>query len=180
MNRQYGFSLLELLCVLAILSILAHAGSAQFLSVSQKTKDKNTLKNDMKRLADALTQARQLAVISGQTSFLCGGLSCDGGWSSGFTLYQIEPDSDVEKHYRQIAFDHELAVSWRGFPVKKQQIEFRPNGLSGYQNGTFEFCLGAWQADLILNQSGRFYLTNPQGIDSKDYDSQGTGEERCG
>lgn len=76
MSRQCGFSLLELLCVLAILSILAHAGSAQFLSVSQNTKDKSTLKNEMKRLADALTQARQLAVISGQTSFLCGGQNC--------------------------------------------------------------------------------------------------------
>lgn len=175
MSRQHGFSLLELLCVLAILSILAYAGSAQFLSVSQKTKDKNTLKNEMKRLADALTQARQLAVISGQTSFLCGGQNCNGGWSSGFTLYQIEPNSGAEKHYRQIVFDPSLVVSWRGFPTQKNQIEFRSNGLSGYQNGTFEFCLGAWQADLILNQSGRFYLTDPKGSYS-----QGTNGEQCG
>jgi type IV fimbrial biogenesis protein FimT len=177
MNRQNGFSLLELLCVLAILSILAYAGSAQFLSVSQKTKDKNTLKNEMKRLADALTQARQLAVISGQTSFLCGGLGCNGGWSYGFTLYQFEPISGVKKHYRQIIFEPLLAVSWSGFPVKKQQIEFRFNGLSGYQNGTFEFCLGAWRAELVLNQSGRFYITDPQGFDS---DLHGRGEGQCG
>ncbi|WP_100188713.1 GspH/FimT family pseudopilin [Marinomonas sp. BSi20584] len=190
MGRQYGFSLLELLCVLAILSILAHAGSAHFLSVSQNTKDKNTLKNEMKRLADALTQARQLAVISGQTSFLCGGLNCDGVWSSGFTLYQIEPNSGAEKRYRQVIFEPSLAVSWSGFPVKKQQIEFLSNGLSGYQNGTFEFCLGAWQAELILNQSGRFYLTDPRGFYSQDsysqdsYSqdsySQGMGGGQCG
>ena len=137
MGRQYGFSLLELLCVLVILSILAHAGSTQFLSVSQKTKDKNTLKSEMARLADGLTQARQLAVISGQTSFLCGGLNCDGSWSSGFTLYQVEPNSGVEKYYQQAVFDHALTVFWHGFPVKKQQIEFKFNGLSSYQNGTF-------------------------------------------
>ena len=176
MGRQHGFSLLELLCVLAILSVLAHAGSAQFLSVSQKTQDKNTLKNAMKQLADALTQARQLAVVSGHNSFLCGGLNCDGGWSSGFVLYQIQPISGVEKSYRQIAFNESLQVSWRGFPVKKQQIEFQPNGLSGYQNGTFEFCLGAWQADLVLNQSGRFYVTNPQGATNP----QGVSGGLCG
>ena len=180
MSRQHGFSLLELLCVLAILSFLAHAGSAQFLSVSQNTQDKNTLKNEMKRLADALTQARQLAVISGQTSFLCGGQNCNGGWSSGFTLYQIEPNSGAEKHYRQIVFDPSLAVSWRGFPTQKNQIEFRSNGLSGYQNGTFEFCLGAWQADLILNQSGRFYLTDPRGFYTQDSYSKGMSGGQCG
>ncbi|BDX03373.1 type IV minor pilin protein FimT [Marinomonas pontica] len=172
MNRLHGFSLLELMCVLAILSILAHVGSMQFLSVSQSGQDKQTLKNEMKRLGEALTQARQLAVISGQASFLCGGVTCDGVWSSGFSLYQTEPvtpnlleDDRVKKWFRQMAFDKALRVSWRGFPAKKQQIEFHSNGLSSYQNGTFELCLGDWQADLILNQSGRFYLTDPKAID---------------
>lgn len=167
MHHQRGFSLLELLCVLAILSILAHAGSAQFLSVSQKARDKNTLKSEMKRLAQALTQARQLAVISGQSSYLCGGVDCDGHWSDGFKLYQMASTNGVEKIYRQILFDHSLVVSWHGFPIKKQQIEFQSNGLSSYQNGTFEFCLGAWQADVVLNQSGRFYLTDPQRLNSE-------------
>jgi len=162
MGHQHGFSLLELLCVLAILSILAYAGSAQFLTVSQSTQDKNIIKSEMKRLSDALTQARQLAVVSGQASFLCGGINCDGDWSSGFRLYQIDDVSGVEKDYRQIAFNVSLQVSWRGFPTQKNQIEFQSNGLSGYQNGTFEFCLGAWYADLILNQSGRFYTSDPQ------------------
>jgi type IV fimbrial biogenesis protein FimT len=164
MHHQGGFSLLELLCVLAILSILAHAGSAQFLSVSQNSHDKNTLKNEMKRLAQALTQARQLAVMSGRTSYVCGGVDCDGHWSDGFKLYQMVLASGGQKTYRQIHFDRSLEVSWRGFPVKKQQIEFQSNGLSSYQNGTFEFCLGAWQADIVLNQSGRFYFTDPQSV----------------
>ncbi|NLQ18421.1 prepilin-type N-terminal cleavage/methylation domain-containing protein [Marinomonas sp. M1K-6] len=163
MGHQHGFSLLELLCVLAIISILAYVGSTPILSMSQKSKDKSTLNDSILHLANALTQARQLAVLSGQASFLCGGVACDGHWSSGFKLYQIEPVSGVEKTYRQIVFDASLQVSWRGFPVKKQQIEFQSNGLSGYQNGTFVFCLGVWQADLVLNQSGRFYLTGPEG-----------------
>lgn len=168
MKHQGGFSLLELLCVLAILSIFAYAGSAQFLALNQSSQDKNTIQNSMKQLSDALTQARQLAVISGQASYLCGGIECDGAWSSGFVLYQEEQlngddyGSGNDKAYRRITFDEALGVSWQGFPVNKQQIEFQSNGLSGYQNGTFEFCLDTWQADLILNQSGRFYITDPQ------------------
>lgn len=161
MSRQNGFSLLELLCVLVILSILAHMGSMHFLSVSQQAQDQSTLKSEMKRLADALTQARELAVLSGQTSFVCGGVKCIGSWSVGFMLYQIESRSGAKDVFRQITFDHSVTVLWHGFPVKKQQIEFQSNGLSGYQNGTFSFCLGAWQADLVLNQSGRFYLSDP-------------------
>jgi type IV fimbrial biogenesis protein FimT len=168
MKHQEGFSLLELLCVLAILSVLAYIGSAQFLTVSQNTQDQNTLKNEMKQLSDALLQARQLAVVSGIPSSVCGGVSCDdlsvnGEWSSGFVLYQEDLSDDGGGiAYRRIVFDERLFVSWQGFPVKKQQIEFQSNGLSGYQNGTFVFCLGVWQADLVLNQSGRFYVTDPQ------------------
>ncbi|ETX11033.1 pilus assembly protein FimT [Marinomonas ushuaiensis DSM 15871] len=166
MNRQGGFSLLELLCVLAILSLFAYAGSAQFLVLSQSSQDKSTIQNGMKKLSDALTQARQLAVVSGQTSYLCGGIECDGDWSSGFVLYQNNLSSgnyaSSDKTYQGVSFDENLNVYWQGFPINKQQIEFQSDGLSGYQNGTFEFCLNAWQASLILNQSGRFYITDPQ------------------
>ncbi|TYL47575.1 GspH/FimT family pseudopilin [Marinomonas sp. IMCC 4694] len=161
MTHQQGFSLIELMCVLAIMSLLAALGSAHFLRVSQHTQDKNTLILGRQYLADALTQARQLAVVSGKTSFLCGGLVCDGRWSSGFTLYQtdsVQGRRVVQEH----VYEALLQVVWQGFPTQKTQIEFQSNGLSGYQNGTFAFCLGAWQADLILNQSGRFYTTDLQ------------------
>lgn len=169
MKYQYGFSLLELLCVLAILSVLAYAGSTKFLNISQNTHDQSMLKEDVKLLSEALIQARQLAVVSGKPSFLCGSSigaiersDCNGDWSSGFRLYQEMGVGEDDIDYRTIAFKNSLQVSWHGFPGQKQQIEFHSNGLSGYQNGTFEFCLGIWQANVVLNQSGRFYTTDPQ------------------
>lgn len=162
MTHQQGFSLIELMCVLAIVSLLAFLGSAHFLSVSQNTQDKYTLRTDRQHLADALTQARQLAVVSGQMSFLCGGSDCDGRWSSGFTLYQNDTSESGKRVVQKHVFSALEGVAWRGFPTQKKQIEFNSTGLSGYQNGTFEFCLRNWQADLVLNQSGRFYTKNPQ------------------
>lgn len=162
MSHQKGFSLLEMLCVLAILSILAYAGAAHFQAANQDEQDQTLLKNSIKALSDALLQARQLAVVSGSASFLCGGFACDGDWSSGFVLYQADASSSDDILYRAIAFHDDLTVFWAGFPVSKQQIEFHSNGLSGYQNGTFEFCLGNWQAFLVVNQSGRFYTADIQ------------------
>lgn len=160
MHQQGGFSLLELMCVMLTLSILAYFGSSHFLFQHQSTQDQKTLKEAVAQLADALLQARQLAVVSGKTAYVCGGQTCSGDWSSGFQLYQETEIEGSPLFYRNILFDGELALSWRGFPNNKQEIEFTANGLSGYQNGTFQFCLGAWQAGLVLNQGGRFYTTD--------------------
>ncbi|AEF54165.1 GspH/FimT family pseudopilin [Marinomonas posidonica] len=160
MVQQFGYSLLELLCVLAILSLLAHLGSSQVLSFNQDLEDQRILKTQVTRLANGLTQARQLAVASGRLSYLCGGIQrCTGDWSTGFRLYQNTESNQAEKTFASISFTSDLLVAWRGFPAQKKQIEYRLNGLSGYQNGTFIFCLGRWKMGLVLNQGGRFYVS---------------------
>ncbi|WP_394178718.1 GspH/FimT family pseudopilin [Marinomonas posidonica] len=163
MVQQCGYSLLELLCVLAILSLLAHLGSSHFLSVNQDLENQRTLKTEVARLANGLTQARQLAVASGRLSYLCGGIRhCTGDWSAGFRVYQHTESGETEKTFASMPFASGLLVAWRGFPAQKTQIEYRLNGLSGYQNGTFVFCLGRWKMALVLNQSGRFYVSSLQ------------------
>ncbi|BFM48963.1 GspH/FimT family pseudopilin [Marinomonas sp. THO17] len=158
MNQQWGFTLFELLCVMAIFSLLAHFGMSNILFLNQQQQDQQNLKAQVARLASALTRARELAVVSGHSSFVCGGMACSGEWSRGFRLYQTHNNTDYD--VLNEVFIEALSLHWRGFPAQKKQIEYQANGLSGYQNGTFVFCLGKWQMDVVLNQSGRFYLSH--------------------
>ncbi|MCB5161342.1 GspH/FimT family pseudopilin [Marinomonas algarum] len=159
MTHQAGFSLLELMCVLAVISLLAYIGATPILALGQHNQDKSTLNMARQQLADALTQARQLAVVSGQASYVCGGTGCDGDWSSGISAHQTMASGDIVNPFLQHRFASSINMVWSGFPVQKTFIVFEHHGLSGYQNGTFEFCLGDLQADLVLNQNGRFYTT---------------------
>lgn len=157
MRQQQGFTLLELLVVLTILSVLAYFGSAQLLVVNSTMADRRVLQDSLKILSDALLQSRQLAIVSGQKSLLCGGIACSGHWSEGYEIYQHNLHS---KAVKQTMFTSNVSIRWRGFPAKKNFIEFKSNGLSAYQNGRFELCVGEWQADIVVNQSGRFYLSD--------------------
>ncbi|SBS30851.1 Type II transport protein GspH [Marinomonas spartinae] len=152
--HQHGFAFIEVLCVLAILSILSFFGATHFFVYQKEHQDRQMLQDDMDSLSEALLEARQMAIKSGAMSFVCGGEDCSGIWSSGFEVRQRE---GYAKEYRRVQFDHDVSVHWQGFPSNKSRIEFLPNGLSSYQNGTFVFCLGRWTANIVLNQSGRFY-----------------------
>lgn len=155
-QNNVGFTFFELLCVLTILAILSFFGVTHFLQYQQSKQSQNILQNDMDSLSKALLEARQMAIESGVMSFVCGGEQCSGRWSAGFELRQQE---GYGRENRRVKFDHPVSVHWKGFPSNKSRIEFLSNGLSSYQNGTFVFCLDDWQGHIILNQSGRFYMS---------------------
>ncbi|WP_133011666.1 GspH/FimT family pseudopilin [Marinomonas flavescens] len=157
MRNKRGFSLLELMCVLAVLSLFAVIGSAVFLKAEQKSKDRDTLIADVLNVTNALQEARQLSIESGESTYICGGLSCSGDWSYGFKV--IQPDH-LGGLYRKVVFDHDVRILWKGFPANKSRITFLPNGLSSYQNGTFWFCYLSWKTSIVINQSGRYYTSD--------------------
>lgn len=156
MQSQRGFTLLELLCVLAVLSIAGMMGMTGFLWAQQSQESKTVLLDDVKNLSNALQQARQLAISSGQASYVCGGQNCSGNWSYGFRVVQPE---NLGGLYRKVVFDHDVHIEWHGFPATKSRIDFLPNGLSSYQNGTFVLCYQSYQVSIVLNQSGRYYTS---------------------
>lgn len=154
MQKKQGFSLLEVMCVLAILSFLALVGSGVIIQSTQASQYKATLGDVVRNLSNGLQEARLLAVQSGDSSYVCGGADCLGNWSEGFVVMQPESFGGL---YRRVAFEHDVSIVWQGFPANKSRITFLPNGLSSYQNGTFLFCYLGWHTRLVINQSGRFY-----------------------
>ena len=157
MKMQNGFSLFEAVCVLAVLSLLAYSSSRFLYSSKQVIDQQTTLLSALASLESGLIKARHLAVHVGEVTYLCGGLSCDGDWSHG---YHITFDSEAREAFDtnlSMTFPEGITVTWKGFPAKKRHIEFHPNGLTGYQNGSFYFCLNHWGAKVVLNQAGRFY-----------------------
>ena len=155
MRHQRGFTLFEVMVALSILSLLAYMGSAHVRDFSASLADKRALQASLKNLSAGLLQARQLAIANGQNSFLCGGIDCSGDWSYGYQIFETQHSSTPVQQGR---FPDNLLVRWQGFPAQKSFIEFKANGLSAYQNGSFVLCIGQWQARIIVNQSGRFYL----------------------
>ncbi|MGB3384968.1 MAG: GspH/FimT family pseudopilin [Marinomonas sp.] len=165
MQNKQGFSLLEVMCVLAILSLLAVIGSGFIIQNAQRNEDKAVLLDDVKNLSNALQEARLLAIQSGDSSYVCGGADCRGNWSDGFVVMQTEQFGGL---YRRVVFDHEINIAWQGFPANKSRITFLPTGLSSYQNGTFLFCYLDWHTRLVINQSGRFYASDIVDVSDSD------------
>ncbi|TBR42835.1 prepilin-type N-terminal cleavage/methylation domain-containing protein [Marinomonas agarivorans] len=162
-SRQLGFSLLEVLCVVLILTTLAGVAWQSSLMSSLIDHPYDQVKKAQKSLTRGLLLARQYAVQSQQTVLLCGGIdeegsvsACQGNWSQGWSIQQ------AGKAKTQQPFSTAIVVRWSGFPVKKHFIRFQANGHTGYQNGTFIVCAGQWQGRITLNQSGRFYVSRLQ------------------
>lgn len=158
LSKSLGFSLLEVLCVLFVLTLLAAAGWSNAYSGLLQETPREKIQTAQTSLASGLLLARQHAVTSQQSLTLCGGIAsaeggeCDGDWSSGWFILQ----TDNIKKYQ--TFTDDVTITWSGFPTKKTFLYFHATGLTDYQNGTFYLCLGEWQTYIVVNQSGRFYL----------------------
>ena len=153
-----AFSLAEILLVLVILILLAKQTWTANLATLFDHTDYERLTIAQQSLARGLTLARQLAVKSQHAISLCGGnylaLRCDGSWSEG---WYIQSEASIKAYH---LFPLDMTIHWSGFPANKKQIDFYETGHSGYQNGTFYLCQYGYTARIVVNQSGRFYLSD--------------------
>ncbi|SBS26429.1 hypothetical protein MAQ5080_00517 [Marinomonas aquimarina] len=156
MNSCKGFSLPELLVAIAMISIVASAFlSSNLLAYYQRWQDRQMLAQDVSGLLSLIARARSLAMRSEQPVRLCGGEHCNGDWGQQAWLHLSGDTQVLQRH--QLSSD--TSMVWRGFPAQRAYIEFLPNGLSSYQNGSFYLCRAQAHAQRILvNQSGRAYL----------------------
>ena len=157
-HHRSAFSLVEVLLVLTILMLIARQTWSSSLARWFTQTDYEKLTLIQRDLARGLMLARQYAIQANAIIAFCGGdyqeANCDGDWSKG---WYIESGSDIKTFH---LFPLDIQVNWSGFPANKKRIDFYENGHSGYQNGTFYLCQDELVGKIILNQSGRFYLTN--------------------
>lgn len=155
MKNQHGFTLLELLIVLALLAILGHIA----VPALEDLLERNQQQVAFNQITRALQNARAYAITHRVTVELCGsrdGLSCHSDWSHGWLLREVNNEIltvTLLNNPRQ-------RLQWKGV---KPEIQFNSNGLSSISNGRFYSCYKgkiSWQ--LILNRQGRLRVGSQQ------------------
>ena len=160
-TQKKGFTLIELLTALCIVAVMATAVIPSFMQILRKTKSTA----DVNRLVGMINLARYYAVTKNRSLTFCpsiSGAQCQGEWHQGALLFEDGNKNGIlEPNDRIVAFmpgfTH-ASLAWRAFQ-RKQVIQFLPNGLTFYQNGTFTYCDNDGHATLsrliIINRQGR-------------------------
>lgn len=182
-NIEHGFTLLESLISITILSLLASLAAPSFIDTIHRTK----AQSDISEFYHLLIYARTQAINTNKAIVVCGsqnGNDCEKSrdWSNLKVLVftdnnrdgQLNNDENLLKV--QQAVDNGSQLYWRSFK-NKSYLTWLPQGITDYQNGNFTYCpenLDSQNAhQLILNVAGRPYW-------GKDSNNDGVRENRYG
>jgi len=128
-NLHYGFTLIELIVVVAILSIFTGAALMNFASY----KTKRDIENDIKQLYADLLKARAMAVTGVRSVQV---VFSDADSKSYTLLTDINEDGEFKDKGEIYTASLKLDVFWNGDPAKGSNITFSSKGLPN-SNGTF-------------------------------------------
>jgi prepilin-type N-terminal cleavage/methylation domain len=162
-----GFSLLELLIVLAVLGVALMLSSPDLRSWQREARSEAVLVE----LARLLAEARSTAINQGAPVTLCASTTppaCDAHWQSALLLF-LDHDGDrvfertegdrVLRHW--IPDDASGQLLLRSFPARPS-LQFLPNGFTDGESGNFTWCPHTAEArairQLIFTRSGRTRL----------------------
>jgi len=163
-----GFTLVELVITLSIVLIVLLFGVSnmeKFLLRQKMTSQLNTFVS-LQRLA------RQTAIFKNSMITLCAsrdGLSCLSRkyWRDGVLVF-IDRNANriIDKEDKVVKFHKSefkgLNITWRAYQ-NKSYLQFKSDGWTNNQNGTFRFCFvdksAQYNRALIINRSGRARLS---------------------
>lgn len=180
MKTQLGFSLLELMITLLLLSILLGLSMPEFKSLVETKK----VELSIQKLARAIEFAKSSAISSGSLVTLCrssDGLKCGGKWQDGLIIFtDFNADHEINQHdqlKRHITFPYmQGELKWRAFQ-NRQYIQITSLGFTRYQSGNFTYCPEnkdpKFARQLILNRTGRVRFAVDSDNDGIQEDSRG-------
>ncbi|MEX0962629.1 MAG: GspH/FimT family protein [Pseudohongiellaceae bacterium] len=180
MNHTRGFSLLELLISLGLLSVLLSISLADFMNLAQSVSADATLR----KLANAIQAGKSSAITNRTSVTVCpsiDGFKCGGGWHRGvivFTDNNRNTKVDTEDLLiRHVSFPNANgSIRFRAFQ-NKQYLQLTSMGTTHSQNGNFTYCPFAGDVSLarqlIVNRSARMRFALDNNGDGIREDSRG-------
>lgn len=163
--KTRGFTLVELLASLAIVSIILAIGLPAFSSVIENTKRKDAVYE----ILGMLNFARDMAVSNSRNVIICPSenkLDCSStqNWSTNLLVYidQNKNDKKDEDELLLRTFDmtaNEQSLNWKSFG-NKSFLSFYADGTTGFQSGRIYYCYKGGQeiqnkAQIIVYRTGR-------------------------
>ena len=162
MNKQHGFTLVELMITLAIATILLTVAVPSF----NETIKNNRLITQANELVGTMNLARSEAVKVGRTATVCvssNQVACTGGtdWSQGWLMW-VDADNDNildAGEERKVVKALPNSMSYTG---NTTQVQYSPQGAAS-TIGTFTLCddrAGETGRRITISNTGRANVAN--------------------
>ncbi|AXK71490.1 prepilin-type N-terminal cleavage/methylation domain-containing protein [Lysobacter sp. TY2-98] len=168
MRKESGFTLVELLVALCVLSICVGTAVPSFARLLERQRATST----MNALVEYMAEARAAAIMSRRDAVLCpsvDGSTCTGGtdWSRGWILFQDDNGDRAPS-----AVDRLVRVEARSSPgvltirstTGRRSLRYLPDGRSAGANLTLSVCdrAGNLLGSVIVNNTGRARSERPK------------------
>jgi prepilin-type N-terminal cleavage/methylation domain-containing protein len=177
--RSQGFTLVELLMVVAIIGILLSSGLTHY----QELLARNQATVVVNWLISTIHFARYNAAKKNITVTLCAleGESCTRNWHQGLNLFaDNNQNGKLDSHEKLIASLKPAApagsILWRSFG-NKPYLQFTSMGYTNFQNGNITYCPkdpdSRFRRQIVITVQGRPRLVHTRNLAGQPIDRQG-------